>query len=108
MSAVALWTYKAVGPPDLVQLGSTVFFCTEQFEEFGQAQTFLTLNSVFRHVVISLVFFNYDMPGVSYSDHPLLLLMFRGNQKYYYFYEIYIGNPAGPIPDWLFTCKLRH
>ena len=80
MSTVALWTYKAVGPPDLVQLGSTVFFCTEQFEEFVQAQTFLTLNSVFRHVVISLVFFNYDMPGVSYSDHPLLLLMFRGNQ----------------------------
>jgi len=30
--------------------------------------------------VISSVFFNYDMPGVSYSDHPLLLLMFRGNQ----------------------------
>ena len=28
-------------------------------------------------------FLNYDMPGVSYSDDPLLFLKFRGNQKKY-------------------------
>ena len=70
MSAVALWTYKTVGPPDLEQLGSEVFFCTEQVEEFGRTQTFLTFNTVFRYAVISSVFLEYDMRELSYSYHP--------------------------------------
>lgn len=72
MSTAAAWTGETVRPSDLEQLGSAVFFSTEQFEESGQTQTLLTVNSVFRHVVTSFGFLrDYDMPGVSYSDHPL-------------------------------------
>ena len=51
MSTAATWTGETVRPSDLEQLGSAVFFCTEQFEESGQTQTLLTVNYVFRHVV---------------------------------------------------------
>jgi len=56
MRAITPWAVEPAGPSDLEQLGSAVFFGTERFEEFVQTQTFLTLNSVFRHVVTSLVF----------------------------------------------------
>jgi len=56
MSAAAAWTGEPIRPSDLEQLGSAVFFCTEQFEESGQTQTLLSLNSMFRHVVTSFGF----------------------------------------------------
>ena len=64
MSTAAAWTGETVRPSDLEQLGSAVFFSTEQFEESGQTQTLLSLNSMFRHVVTSFGFHRYRQYGL--------------------------------------------